>query len=85
MSIVSSGDGIPAKVYATEPLGGETIVDLTLGDRVIKALAPSTIELKPGGVVAVRFDPRRLHLFDAAGDAVLSAGGADGVFSIAAV
>ena len=85
VSIVSSGDGIPAKVYATEPLGGETIVDLTLGDRVIKALAPSTIELKRGGVVAVHFDPRRLHLFNDAGDAVLSAGGADGVFSIAAV
>ena len=37
------GTGIPASVYVTEPLGGETVVDLHLDDRVVKALAPPTL------------------------------------------
>ncbi len=74
--------GIPATVYATEPLGGETVVDLTLGDRVIKALAPPSLALEPDADVRIELDPTRLHLFDAAGDAALSAAGEDGVFTV---
>ena len=84
VAIGSAGEGIAAKVYASEPLGGETIVDLELGDRVIKALAPPTLQLEPDTRVSVSFDPRRLHLFDGAGDTVLSAGGESGVFSVSA-
>jgi inositol-phosphate transport system ATP-binding protein len=82
--IEAGGEGIKAKVYATEPLGGETVVDLTLGGKVIKALAPATIQLETDANVAISFDHRRLHLFDEAGDAVLSAGGEDGVVSVQA-
>ena len=84
VAIGSAGEGIAAKVYASEPLGGETIVDLELGDRVIKALAPPTLQLEPDAGVSIRFDPQRLHLFDGAGDTVLSAGGEGGVFSVSA-
>ena len=84
VAIGSAGEGIAAKVYASEPLGGETIVDLELGDRVIKALAPPTLQLEPDARVSIRFDPQRLHLFDGAGDTVLSAGGEGGVFSVSA-
>jgi ABC-type sugar transport system ATPase subunit len=84
VAIGAEGDGIAAKVYASEPLGGETIVDLELGDRVIKALAPPTVQLEPDARVSIRFDPQRLHLFDGAGDTVLSAGGEGGVFSVSA-
>ena len=75
-------DGIPASVFATEPLGGETVVDVTLGDRVLKILAPSALQLEPGSPVRISLDPRRLHLFDGEGEAVLSAGGEGGVFSL---
>jgi ABC-type sugar transport system ATPase subunit len=79
------GDGVPATVYATEPLGGETVVDVTLGDRVLKALAPASLQLAPDTPVRVAFDPRRLHVFDAEGTAMLSAAGAEGVFRLGAV
>jgi multiple sugar transport system ATP-binding protein len=70
-------DGIPASVYVTEPLGGETVVDLELGDRVVKALAPPTLSVRADQALRVRFEPRRLHVFTEEGEAVLSAAGAD--------
>jgi ABC-type sugar transport system ATPase subunit len=75
-------EGIPTTVYATEPLGGETIVDLELGNQVIKAIAPPAIDLEPDTTVAIRLDAQRIHVFDAAGRAVMSAAGADGVFDV---
>ena len=56
----------PATVFVTEPLGGETVVDLHLGDRVVKALAPPTDHFDADEAVRITFDPRRVHLFDAA-------------------
>ena len=82
VTIVEEGKGIPTTVYATEPLGGETIVDLELGHQVIKSIAPPTIDLQPDAKVAIRFDAQRIHVFDAAGQAVMSAAGADGVFAV---
>jgi ABC-type sugar transport system ATPase subunit len=80
--ITAAGGGIEARVYATEPLGGETVVDVTIGERVIKALAPPTLDLSPDDRVGVLLDTRRLHVFDETGAAALSAGGDDGVFTI---
>jgi ABC-type sugar transport system ATPase subunit len=80
--IVPAGEGIPAQVYATEPLGGETVVDVTIGDRVIKALAPPTLELSVDAGIGIVLDVRRLHVFDDTGDAAVSAGGADSVFRV---
>jgi multiple sugar transport system ATP-binding protein len=73
----NGGDGVPATVYVTEPLGGETVVDLQLGDRVVKALAPPTLSLRPDQAVRAELDPRRLHVFTDAGQVVLSAAGED--------
>jgi multiple sugar transport system ATP-binding protein len=75
--------GVPASVYVTEPLGGETVVDLTLADRVVKALAPPTLVLQPDQPVRARLDPRRLHVFSEEGETILSAAGAD-VFEVSA-
>ena len=58
ISIVGAGDdGFEATVYATEPLGGETVVDLTIGDRVIKALAPPAFDAAPDERVRIALDP----------------------------
>ena len=85
VAIAAGEGGIPATVYATEPLGGETVVDLTLGDRVVKALAPpAAAELEPGASVGVLLDPARLHLFDGDGDAALCAAGESGIFTVSA-
>jgi ABC-type sugar transport system ATPase subunit len=75
--------GIPASVYVTEPLGGETVVDLRIGDRVVKALAPAALTLEPDQRVAAHLDPTRLHVFSNEGDAILSAAGAAEVFEVA--
>ena len=85
VSVAQEGEGIATTVYATEPLGGETIVDLALGHQVIKAIAPPTVELEPDAKVLIRLDPQRIHLFDGAGDAVMSAAGAAGVFGVSFV
>ena len=77
----SGEDGVPAKVYVTEPLGGETVVDLLFGDRIYKALAPPTLELATDQEVRARLDRRRVHLFTEEGDAVVSAAG-DDIFEV---
>jgi ABC-type sugar transport system ATPase subunit len=85
VTIVEEGDGIQTTVYATEPLGGETIVDLELGRQVIKSIAPPTVDLQTDAKVAISLDAQRIHVFDAAGRAVMSAAGADGVFDVSFV
>ena len=80
---VGGDAGIEATVFVTEPLGGETVVDLHLGDRVVKALAPPTDRYAADETVKISFDPRRLHVFDADGAALASAAG-DGFFEVRA-
>jgi multiple sugar transport system ATP-binding protein len=70
-------EGVPAVVYVTEPLGGETVVDLRLGDRIVKALAPPTLTLSTDQQVRAKFDPRRMHVFSEDGTALFSAAGED--------
>ena len=66
-------DASRATVFVTEPLGGETVVDLHLVDRVVKALAPPTDRFSADEPVRIAFDPRRLHVFGADGEALASA------------
>jgi len=79
--IAQDGEGVPATVYVTEPLGAETVADLRLGDQVVKALADPELELDVDQPVKLRLDASRLHLFDENGDAILSAAG-DDVFAV---
>jgi multiple sugar transport system ATP-binding protein len=82
--IATNGAGrIPAKVYVTEPLGAETVVDLELADRVVKAIAHPSLELQSDQAIRVELEPRRLHLFTEEGETALSAAGAD-VFELSA-
>jgi multiple sugar transport system ATP-binding protein len=82
--LVEAGeDGVDATVFTTEPLGGETVVDLHLGDQVIKAVTAPTVAPEPGDKVRVAFDTQRIHVFAADGKTLLSAGGEDGIFALA--
>ena len=78
---VSADGGIPAEVVTTEPLGGETVVDLELEGRIVKALVEPTLDLAPGRSVRLALDGRRLHLFSSDGDALVSAAG-DPLFTV---
>ena len=76
VSIEVGGDeGLATTVYVTEPLGGETVVDVNLHDSLVKALAPPTLSLAVNQPVRARLDVKRLHLFDEEGAAVVSAAG----------
>jgi len=74
---VEAAGGIASTVVTTEPLGGETVVDLEVGDRITKALVDPSLSLADGQPTTVSLDPRRLHLFDGDGEALLSAAGDD--------
>jgi len=80
---VTSAPGIPATVYVTEPLGGETVVDLDLGGRLVKALVDPTLKLQENEAVQLALDGQRLHVFDAEGVGLLSAAG-EPLFTVSA-
>ncbi len=61
-----SGDSdIPAEIYVTEPLGNETIVDVSLGENVIKVITDPDYEGKSGQKIKIGIDCAKLHFFDA--------------------
>ena len=57
---------VPAEVYTTEPLGDATILDLKVGDKLLKALVAATFEGDAGTKVVIGFPPDRIHLFERA-------------------
>jgi ABC-type sugar transport system ATPase subunit len=85
IQVTSAGAGLAARVYATEPLGGETVVDVTLGDRVLKLIAPSALALPQNADIRIVLDSSRLHVFDKHGMTALSSAGAQGVLRLRAV
>ena len=52
-------------VYAVEPLGDRTLVDVEIGDQRIVIKAPPTASLQIGDEVRAGVDLDRIHLFDA--------------------
>jgi multiple sugar transport system ATP-binding protein len=65
----TSGPCFPAKVSVVEPLGAETIIDVIVGEDIIKAIVPPMQHLAEGQRVWVTFDSTRVHLFDPKTDA----------------
>jgi ABC-type sugar transport system ATPase subunit len=76
-------DSFTATVYVSEPLGGETVIDLQLGHTLVKALAPPSVEAVSDAKVKVALDAARLHVFTNEGETILSAAG-EQVFSVRA-
>jgi multiple sugar transport system ATP-binding protein len=56
---------LEGRVYAVEPLGDRTLVDVEIGDRRIVVKAPPTASLQIGDQVRAAVDLDRVHLFDA--------------------
>jgi ABC-type sugar transport system ATPase subunit len=54
----------PAKVSVVEPLGAETIVDVIVGQDIVKAIIPPAQHLIEGQEIWATFDKTRVHLFD---------------------
>lgn len=57
-------DAIEGEVFVTEPLGGETIVDVKIGENIVKVRVPTTIYLPTGEKVWLIFDRQKIHIYD---------------------
>jgi len=64
VSMEGGGNFLPAEVYVVEPLGSENIVDLKVGEQVIRAKTAPTFKPPMGALAYFRIDQERMHLFD---------------------
>ena len=70
ISADSSPENIPVAVYSFEPLGAETIVDVTLGkdgtggDIILKSRVGMTFNVRIGQTLWMTCVPERIHVFD---------------------
>jgi ABC-type sugar transport system ATPase subunit len=63
-SVRIDGDGIPARLYLSENLGESVLLNLFLGDDLVKVRVASFDGGREGDVVPIAFDPAAIHLFD---------------------
>ena len=66
--IAISPAGLPATVVLAELLGDSMIVDLRLGEALVRARLFQTRRFREGETVRIELDPRRLHLFGTFGN-----------------
>jgi len=55
---------IPAEIYVTEPLGNKTIVDVKLGNDIIKVIDKPSFKGTPGQEIWIDIREPKLHLFE---------------------
>ncbi len=66
LAIVPPAEGnVTGEVYVVEPMGREQIIDVQVGQRRLRVIAPPGFVGRIGDRVGLRFAPERLHLFDA--------------------
>ncbi len=58
-------DGIPTQLYLSENLGESRLLNLKLGDVLVKMRVAQTEPIVDGETVPIAFDAESLHLFDA--------------------
>jgi len=57
---------LAGQVFVYEQLGDRTIVDVRLGEAIVKVRTPPTVTVQAGQPVSLRPNTERLHLFDTA-------------------
>ncbi len=57
-------NAIPGEIYVVEPLGTETILNVKIGETVIKMKVLKELILPVGERVWIKFDLDRIHIFD---------------------
>jgi multiple sugar transport system ATP-binding protein len=65
---------VPAAIYEVEPLGAITIVDVKVGEQILKIQLPGQPKFLGGQPVHLRFDLDKCHLFDATSERRLATG-----------
>lgn len=59
-----TAEGITGEVYVIEPLGSELIINIRVGEAMIKVKTPPTFKTSPGASVRLSLNRERLHIFD---------------------
>jgi multiple sugar transport system ATP-binding protein len=57
-------EAIETEVYVIEPLGSENVIDLKIGENLIKAISPPTLWLKIGDKAYINFNKEKMHIFN---------------------
>jgi multiple sugar transport system ATP-binding protein len=65
LDVRDEATALEGKVYAVEPLGDRTLVDVEIGGQRVIIKAPPTATYKVGEPVRAAVDMERVHLFDA--------------------
>ena len=65
---------VPAEIYEVEPLGAITIVDVKVGEQILKAQLPGQPTFSEGEPVYLCFDLAKCHLFDSGSGRRLATG-----------
>jgi multiple sugar transport system ATP-binding protein len=65
---------VPAEIYEVEPLGAVTIVDVKVGEQILKAQLPGQATFSDGEPVHLGFDLAKCHLFDSGSGRRLTTG-----------
>ena len=65
---------VPAAIYEVEPLGAITIVDVKVGEQILKAQLPGQPKFTEGEPVHLCFDLAKCHLFDSGSERRLATG-----------
>lgn len=55
---------IEGEVYVTEPLGSEVIIDVKVGDSLIKVRTSADFDVNIGEKVWIEFEKDKMHIFD---------------------
>lgn len=70
ISLQPSKDLIPGIIYVTEPLGREILLNIQVGNILLKSIVPQTIKLSSGDKVWINFDVNYCHFFDKNGNRI---------------
>jgi multiple sugar transport system ATP-binding protein len=60
-----------SEVYVLEPMGPQNVVDLKLGNTILKAVTPNSLKLDTGQRVWIGWDPATIHVFDSSSGQLL--------------
>jgi len=69
-AVADEGNGLPARVFEVEPLGGYTVVTLAAGQARLRALLRGQPDIRPDAMVAISCEPARVHYFGQGGGAL---------------
>jgi multiple sugar transport system ATP-binding protein len=56
-------DFIQGEIYVLEPMGAALVIDVRIGEELVKVKVPGSLSLEPGTKVSLAFDKAKMHIF----------------------